>query len=330
MSSNAFGKKYLVTGGTGFIGGALVRGLLDQGAQVRSLDNDSRGHRSRLDDVASRIELFEGDIRDPQAVRRAMAGVDSVFHLAYLNGTEHFYTRPELVLDIAVKGISNVIDAAIAEKVPELVLASSSEVYQTPATVPTDERAPLVVPDPLNPRYSYGGGKIISELMALNFGRKHFERVMIFRPHNVYGPDMGGEHVIPQLALRVKALHEKNPRGPIALPIQGTGQETRAFVFIDDMVAGLMRMTERGEHLGIYHIGTDQEVSIAEVARMVGRCFGREIAIVPGELRPGGTPRRCPDISKIRALGYAPRVSLQEGIEKTIRWYDESWEKRRS
>ena len=94
---------------------------------------------------------------------------------------------------------------AAREGVRSLVLASSSEVYQTPPHVPTDESAPLVVPDPTNPRYSYGGGKIISELMAINYGRKFFDRVLIFRPHNVYGPDMGCEHVIPQFALRLKA-----------------------------------------------------------------------------------------------------------------------------
>ena len=135
---------------------------------------------------------------------RAVRGVDEVHHLAFVNGTEFFYSAPELVLDVGVKGMINVIDACRATASRNLVLASSSEVYQTPPQVPTDESAPLLVPDPPNPRYSYGGGKIISELMAINYGRKLFDRVLIFRPHNVYGPDMGFEHVIPQFALRLK------------------------------------------------------------------------------------------------------------------------------
>ena len=106
-----------------------------------------------------------------------------------------------------------------------LVLASSSEVYQTPPQVPTDESAPLVVPDPLNPRYSYGGGKIISELMAINYGRKYFERVLIFRPHNVYGPDMGFEHVIPQFALRLKTRARRACRRHAA--VSDPGQRRR-------------------------------------------------------------------------------------------------------
>ena len=135
---------------------------------------------------------------------QAAAGVDEIHHLAYVNGTEFFYSAPELVLDVGVRGMINVIDACRANSVGTLVLASSSEVYQTPPHTPTDETAPLVVPDPLNPRFSYGGGKIISELMAINYGRKDFERVLIFRPHNVYGPDMGFEHVIPQFCRRLQ------------------------------------------------------------------------------------------------------------------------------
>src|SRR6185437_8989601 len=158
------------------------------------------------------------------------------------------------------RGMINVIDACRAHDVGKLILASSSEVYQTPPTIPTDESAPLSVPDPLNPRYSYGGGKLISELMAINFGRKYFDRVLIFRPHNIYGPDMGFEHVVPQFALRLKRLADAQPTGALRFEIQGTGAETRSFCHIDDLVAGVMAMRDKGEHLGIYHVGTMEEV----------------------------------------------------------------------
>ncbi len=316
-------RKYLVTGGSGFIGSALVRALVRSGATVRCLDNESRGSRGRLADIAQDVEFVSGDIRDAAAVERAARGVESICHLAYVNGTEFFYTKPELVLDVAVKGMTNVLDAAIKHGVSELVLASSSEVYQTPPTIPTDERAPLVVPDPLNPRYSYGGGKIIAELLTLNFGRQHFDRAIIFRPHNVYGPNMGFEHVIPQLTLRMRALF-KEQTGTPAVPIQGTGEETRAFVLIEDLVKGVMCMLERGEHLGIYHIGTEDEISIAALTQQIARCFGREVRLEPGKLPAGGTTRRCPNIGKLRALGYAPSVPLSEGLAPTVRWYDQN------
>jgi nucleoside-diphosphate-sugar epimerase len=311
---------YLVTGASGFIGSALVRALLKNGNDVRALDNESRGSRHRLRDVESQIQWIEGDVRVASTVARAVQGVDAVCHLAAINGTEFFYTRPELVLEVAVKGMVNVLDACIAHGVGELFVASSSEVYQTPGRVPTDETVALSIPDPLNPRYSYGGGKIISELLALNYGRNRLRRVVIFRQHNVYGPDMGWEHVIPQLALRMHELCQQTER-TVILPIEGTGEETRAFVFIDDLIAGLGKVMEKGEHLGIYNIGTEEEMSIKQLAEEIARYFGRDVRIAPGKLKPGGTLRRCPDIGRLRALGYKPQVSIKQGLAATIPWY---------
>jgi len=313
--------KILVTGGSGFIGSALVKALVAAGHRVRVLDDNSRGRPRRLTDVEKVIEFIAGDIRDASAVEHAMQGMDEVHHLAFVNGTEFFYSMPELVLDVGVRGMVNVIDACRKCNVGRLVLASSSEVYQTPPRVPTDESAPLSIPDPLNPRYSYGGGKLISELMAINYGRKFFERVLIFRPHNVYGPDMGFEHVIPQFALRLRELVQEQPSGKLHFKIQGSGQDTRSFCFIDDLVAGVLAMRELGEHLGIYHVGTMDEVAIAELAQRMAKLAGREIELIAGPLVAGGTPRRCPDISKLAKLGYKPRMSLDEGLKATLDWY---------
>ena len=320
-------KKYLVTGGTGFIGNALVKRLVKEGHAVRVLDNDMRGTAERLKEVADKIEIVKADIRNVKEVQKACKGMYSVIHLAYINGTEYFYKMPELVLEVGVKGMINVIDGCIKENVKELVLASSSEVYQTPEKVPTDETVHLSIPDPLNPRYSYGGGKIISELMAINYGRKHFDKVVIFRPHNVYGPDMGWEHVIPQFVLRMKNVCENNKEKTIKFSIQGTGEETRAFVFIDDFIDGLMLVLDKGEHMNIYHIGTMEEMSIGAVAQEVGKYFGKEIEIVPGEKTKGGTPRRCPDIAKLKKLGYKPKIPFSEGLKITAKWYDENADK---
>jgi len=315
-------RRYLVTGGAGFIGSAIVRRLLVDGASVRVLDDYSRGSPRRLADLSKDIETVSGDVRNTAAVDKACAGVDSVIHLASVNGTEFFYSKPETVLEVGIKGILNVIDAAIRQNVSEIVVASSSEVYQTPTRVPTAEDAELSIPDPLNARYSYAGAKIASELLALNYGRKHIGRVLIFRPHNVYGPDMGEEHVIPQLTLRLLGLADGGA-GPVDLPIQGTGNETRSFVYIDDLVDGVACILDKGQHMNIYHVGTEDEIAIAALALKIGAACGVAVRPVPSAPAAGGTPRRCPDISKLRRLGYAPRVPLDVGLAKTVAWYRE-------
>jgi len=313
--------RFLVTGGTGFIGSAVTRRLVRQGHQVRVLDNNSRGAERRLADIRGDFDLVIGDVRDADTVERAIQGVEAVHHLAFVNGTEYFYSMPETVLEVGVKGMLNVIDACRKHHVSRLFLASSSEVYQTPPRIPTAEDAPLVVPDPMNPRYSYGGSKIISELLAINFGRKHFERVVIYRPHNVYGCDMGWEHVIPQFVVRMQRLGRQHPHGTIPFPIQGTGQETRSFCYIEDLVDGVMLVQELGAHLEVYHIGTQEEVTMADLAHRVASCLQRDIELQPGLLQEGSTHRRCPDISKLAALSYSPRIPLQAGLRIVCDWY---------
>ncbi len=311
---------YLVTGGSGFIGASLVRRLLADGHRLRVLDDNSRGHPSRL--AGLDVDIRTGDIRDADSVRSAMQGVDAVLHLAAVNGTRHFYERPELVLDVGIRGMLNVLDACRTEGVGTLVLASSSEAYQTPPLVPTPEHIPLVVPDPLNPRYSYGGSKLASELLAITWGRTGFERVAIFRPHNVYGPDMGWEHVIPEFVRRaLSAVEKSRPQDSVPFPIQGDGTQTRAFVHIDDAVEGIVTVIDKGEHLGIYHVGNPEEVPIAAVARQIVAHLGRRAEIIAGPPAPGGTGRRCPDIAALMNLGYRPNIPLAKGLPGVVDWY---------
>ena len=130
---------------------------------------------------------------------------------------------------------------------------------------------------------------------------------------------MGWKHVIPQFILR--AL-EARDRGDPAFPIQGDGRETRAFAYVDDVVDGILRMNRDGGHREIYHIGNDHEVAIRELAAMTGRALGMDLNIRPGPAAEGGTDRRCPDISKMRGLGYAPAVPLKEGLRRTAEWYE--------
>jgi nucleoside-diphosphate-sugar epimerase len=313
-------RRVCVTGGGGFIGAYLTKRLLRDGWKVIVIDNLSRGEIGRLAEVIDDVQFLTVDVRDEDRVADAIRGCDVVMHLAAINGTNNFYLHPELVLDVGLRGALAVVNGCRRVGVPDLVLASSAEVYQTPQVVPTPETIPLMLPDSLNPRYSYGGSKIVSELIAFDYAREHFRKVQVFRPHNIYGPNMGWKHVIPQLILRAACVIESRQR-PARVPIQGDGRETRAFCYVDDAVDGILTMYERGGHREIYHIGHDEEISILNLLQRLGVAMEAELIPTFGKVAPGGTPRRCPDISKMRALGYQPRVNLDEGLRRTTEWY---------
>lgn len=315
------GRRVVVTGGGGFIGAYLVKRLVRDGWDVSVVDTMVRGDASRFAEVADDVRLVTADVRDESAMHDAFAGAEVVMHLAAINGTENFYTRPELVLDVGLRGALAVVGACRSADVPDLVVASTAEVYQTPPIVPTPETVPLTLPNSLNPRYSYGGSKIVSELIAFNYAQEHFRKVQVFRPHNVYGPDMGWKHVVPQFVLRAADALETSVGAPAPFAIQGDGSETRAFCFVDDIVDGIIRMYLSGAHREIYHIGNDDEVSIADLAQRIGRGLGGELVLEPTPGPEGATPRRSPDLTKMRALGYEPSVDLDEGLRRTIAWY---------
>jgi nucleoside-diphosphate-sugar epimerase len=309
-----------VTGGAGFLGSNLVRRLAADGHEVRVLDNMSRGKPERLHGVS--CEVIQGSVQHAAAVRLAMAGCDAVVHMAYLQGTQTFYAEPRQVLDTAIRGMLNVLDGCERTGCANLLLVSSSEAYQVAPVVPTPEDIPLTVPDVLNPRYSYGGGKIACELMALAWQRTGvLDQLVIARPHNIYGPDMGHEHVIPEFCDRMNDLVKQHPTGVIPFPIQGSGQETRSFCYIDDCTSQLMILLSPDTPGGIYHVGTMDERSIEEIAHHVAARYQRDIKIQPGSLPKGSPPRRLPDTTKICSLGDWPVTTFDTGMDKTVEWY---------
>lgn len=314
--------RILITGGSGFIGSNLARKLLKSGHEITIFDNEARGKISRLNDICGEINYIKGDIRDFDAVTKATKGIDLLAHLAYINGTEHFYNIPEIILEVALKGIVNTVQAALENKVPQFLLMSSSEVYQTPDVVPTPENILMKIPDAFNPRYSYGGGKLISELYLINYARKFFDRALIVRPHNIYGPDMGWEHVIPHFAIKASQLQKKITEGSLMpFEIQGSGLQTRAFSFIDDFVEGCDVIIKHGSHNNIYNLGTDEEITIKDLAQKVLDYFDISTEIISTLEPEGQTTRRCPDLDKARRLGFIPTVSLKEGLNRTLEWY---------
>ena len=305
--------KILVTGGSGFIGSAIVQYLVKKNNDVTVFDNNSRGKIRRLKEVKNKIKFIKGDIRNKKKLLSIKGNFDSVIHLAYVNGTKFFYSKPFEILDIAVNGLLNILEFSKKKRVKNFYLASSSEVYQNPFKVPTDEKEMLKIPDIHNPRYSYGGGKIISELYGTYFAKKFFKKFIIFRPHNVYGKDMGNEHVIPEFVKRF--LNLKNKKN---FKIYGTGNEMRSFIHIEDFINGFDKIYRKGKNLEIYNIGTTEKVKISSLARIMAKIFKKKILLKKTKILTGSPSIRCPNIIKLKKLGFRQNISLEDGIKKVI------------
>lgn len=304
--------KILVTGGRGFIGARLVLHLLAEGADVCVIDDGSRGDA----ELPPEVETLDADVRDAEAVRMACRGVDVVAHLAAVQGTGNFYEIPDVVLDVNLRGVLNVAHACAGEGVRRLVFSSSSEVYGIPSEFPTPETAPLVVPDPTNPRWSYGASKITGELVVVHTARRHGFEYVILRYHNVYGPAMGTDHVVPQFISRLVRDEE--------FTVQGDGSQRRAFCYVDDAVGPTATALVAPEAAnGIFNVGNPaEEHSINELVAALERVSGRTIRPRHMVFEQAGTDRRLPDVSRARdVLGLRPSVTLEEGLRRTYDWY---------
>lgn len=311
--------KVHVTGGAGFIGSRLVRHLVDVGHDVTVFDNVSRGSVDKLDSVLDEIEFIQGDIRNYDELDEAVDSPDLIYHLAAINGTKHFYERPVEVMDVNIAGVQNAVRIAENRNCDRLVFASSSEVYGYPTEFPTGEDHVLQIMDPENARFSYAGSKIIGEQYVINRLADSNVEYAILRPHNIYGGAMGEDHVIPEF---IEQIVTDKP-----FTIYGDGKQTRSFCYITDAVEGFYRAsTEPNAADGIYNIGTQDEVTINELADRIFDVAGisPDVEHIDSEELEGSTPRRQPDISKARdELGYEPEVSLDEGLLKTFEWYCE-------
>lgn len=313
--------KVVVTGGAGFIGAYLTRRLVKSGFEVCVIDNFSRGVPSRLSSIDDKITLINLDLRtDFSEFEKITEGTDILFHLAAVNGTENFYNHPDLVLDVGIYGMLNVLNSVEKNNIQKLIVASSAEVYQSAKVIPTPEDIELVVPNPKEPRYSYATSKLVSEVLTLNYihsGR--INNACIFRPHNVYGPDMGFKHVIPQFLERAIKISDKNFNEDFT--IYGNGKETRAFCFVEDIVDGLMILLENSDNGEIYHIGSEDEISINELFDSINHLFDNKLKAIHADGFSGATSRRCPSILKMKNLGYSPKYNLNSGIGLTYEFY---------
>ena len=320
-------RRILITGGAGFVGYHLVRRLAeDEENEITLADDFSRG---RLDDelnavaAEERVRLVTADLTEPSSLEQLGGGYDEVYHLAAVIGVRNVLERPEDVVRVNALATVHLLDWFVAGGGEKLLFSSTSEAYAWtqkfhPLSVPTPEDVPLSLTDLSDPRSSYAGSKIFGELAVTQYCRTSGKPFVIVRYHNVYGPRMGHEHVIPELFER--ALAGQDPL------VVYSADHRRAFCYVSDAVeatSAAMRLPDANGHT--INVGNDrEEIEIGELARLVLERAGLEREIAPELAANDPVKRRCPDLARARdLLGYEPRVSLEEGLDLTLAWYAE-------
>ncbi len=312
------GKRILVTGACGFIGSHLVESLLKANCNVKAfVYYNSFNSWGWLDtfpkDKLNKIEVFTGDIRDNNGVRRAIKDIDVVFHLAALIGIPFSYHSPDSYVNTNIKGILNILQACRDYNIKRVVVTSTSEVYGTAKYVPIDEKHPL------QPQSPYSASKIAADAVAESFYRSFGLPVVIARPFNTYGPRQSARAVIPTIITQL--LNENNE---IRL---GSLFPTRDFNYVQDICEGLMALVKCDKAIGkVVNIGSGQETTIGDLAGLIIKQIKPKARITceVARKRPGRSEvkRLVCDNRLIRKLtNWKPKVSLQEGLLETIKWF---------
>jgi NAD dependent epimerase/dehydratase len=312
------GKKGLVTGADGFIGSHLVEALIAHGCDVRAFvyynSFSSWGWLDSLpQDVVRNLDVFSGDIRDPNGVFEAMTGCDVVFHLAALIAIPFSYHSPDSYVDTNIKGTLNVLQAAKRLGIERCLVTSTSEVYGTAQYAPIDEKHPFQGQSP------YSASKIGADRLAESFHKSFETPVVIVRPFNTYGPRQSARAVIPTIITQLM-LGEKELR-------LGSLSPTRDFNYVKDTAQGFIALAESDETIGKeINIATGKEYSIGKVAEILVAELNPDARIVTDEqrLRPDASEvfRLMGDNTLITSLTpWRPRFDLADGLRDTIEWF---------
>lgn len=294
----------------------MVEALVGEGAQVRAFVRyDSRGSHGWLDAVpaktVSEVEFIAGDIRDGPTVDRAVAGRETVLHLASLIAIPYSYLAPEAYIATNVVGTQNVLDACRRHDVGRIVHTSTSEVYGTAQRVPIDETHPL------NPQSPYAASKASADLLALSYHASFGTPVVVLRPFNTFGPRQSLRAIIPTIAAQLLA------GGPVRL---GATAPTRDFTYVTDTADGYIRAATAAGAVGtVVQLGTGREISIGDLATAIAGVVGAPLRIEADQdrLRPAASEvmRLVSNASRARELlGWTPATSLADGLRRTVEW----------
>ena len=307
-------RNVLVTGGAGFIGSSLVRGLLAApGAdRIAVLDDLSSGKRENLTGVADRAELIEGDVRDRALLAGALTGVDTVFHLAAVASVPRTIQEPDYCHEVNLEATFRVLRAAVDAGVRRVVFAASAAAYGNAPGLPKREDMP---PDPRSP---YAVQKLAGEMYLRTFYDSFGLETVALRFFNVYGPRQDPSSPYSGvLSIFSDCLLAR--RAPT---IFGTGEQSRDFIYVDDVVQALLLAAESPNAPGkVYNCGTGRRVSLREVWQTMQRIEGVELPAKSAPERPGDVQHSEADITRARRdLGFEPKIELEEGLRRTLAW----------
>jgi len=304
---------HLVTGGAGFIGSNLVRALLDRGRTVRVLDNFATGFRENLEEVADRIDLHEGDIRDPDVCRRAADGAAVIYHQAAVPSVPRSMNDPQTSFDANLVGTHNMLMAARDAGVRRFVFAASSSAYGAGDELPKRETMPLF---PLSP---YAASKAAGELYVSTFHRAFGLEAVSLRYFNVFGPRQDPSN---QYAGVIAAFATRMLRGQPPV-IFGDGTQSRDFTFVENVVHANLLAADAPALAGqVVNIGCGDRTDLNAMVGHFNAVLGTDFAPLYEPPRPGDVKHSLADISAARQLlGYEPKVLFKEGLERTVRWY---------
>lgn len=311
------GKRVLVTGAGGFIGSHLVEALVRMGANVRAFVRyNSRSDYGLLDalsgEIQDQIEFFVGDLKDPEALKKPIAGCGVVFHLGSLIAIPYSYVNPMDFVQTNVVGTANLLNACLGANVEKMIHTSTSEVYGTATYSPIDEKHPLQAQSP------YAATKIAADKLAESYYRCFELPVAIARPFNAYGPRQSPRAVIPTIILQ--ALKGDNV-------MLGSLHPTRDFTYVEETVKGLIEVARSPESIGeVINIGSGRQISVGDLALLIFSMMGKKAKICRDDLRvrpkKSEVERLVCDITKARKfLGWEPKVTLEEGLKRTIAWF---------
>jgi GDP-L-fucose synthase len=314
-------KKVLVTGGAGFIGSHVVERLVEKGADISIvvIDNLQSGELRNLEKVRDKIKFIKTDLKNMKECVKLCKGKEIVMNLAArVGGIEynrlHHGTmfRDNMLINL------NVLEAARLVNVERYLIVSSACVYPRNCIIPTPEEEGFKDnPEPTNE--GYGWAKRMAEFMGQAYHREFGMKIAVARPYNCYGPR---DHFAPEISHVIPALIKRVFDGEDPLIVWGDGEQSRSFLYVEDLARGLIEVTEKYAVCDPVNIGTDEEIKIKDLVKLIIELSGKNPKVYFDTSKPVGQPRRNCDNKKARKkVGFEAKVSLEEGLKRTIEWY---------